>query len=301
MRNARRYILLLLVAWLSIACRELPRYFVGERPLARVGEQELTPSDLAQSLPEGLSASDSAAYAHVYIDRWVRKQLKLMEAEQLFSSSAADIDQQVEAYRQSLLIRKLDRFYVDRLVDTAFTEEEIAAYYADHLSDFKLDRTIVKGRVVRVPKGYRQTRRLKELLIAKSEARQQDLRDICLKQEFELNDYADSWIDYTEFLSLLPTVRAQSYASLLTKQGVQEMSDQNYYYYFVIESVRRAGDAVPLEQLRATIRRVLFNQRQQQVIRDHEQALYEQSIATGGILLYDSDEEETPQQSKENE
>ena len=301
MRTTRRYMVLLVVAWLSIACRELPRYFVGEKPLARVGEKELTPNDLAQSLPEGLSTTDSAAYAHVYIDRWVRKQLKLMEAEQLFSSSVADIDQQGEEYRQSLLIRKLDRFYVDRLVDTTFTEEEIAAYYADHLSDFKLDRTIVKGRVVRVPKSYRQTRRLKELLTAKSEARQQDLHDICLKHEFELNDYADSWLDYTEFLSLLPTVRAQSYTSLLAKQGVQEMNDQNYYYYFVIDAVRRAGDAVPLEQLRATIRRVLFNQRQQQVIRDHEQALYEQSMATGGILLYESGEDEDPQTNTENE
>ncbi len=295
MCKARRYMVLLAVAWLSIGCRELPRYFAGERALARVGEKELTPTELAQSLPEGLSTADSTAYAHVYIDRWVRKQLKLMEAEQLFSSSVADIDKQVEEYRQSLLIRKLDRFYVDRLVDTTFTEEEIAAYYADHASDFRLDRTIVKGRVVRVPKSYRQTRRLKELLVAKSEARKQDLRDICLKNDFELNDYTESWVDYTEFLSLLPTVRAQSYAAQLTKQGVQEMNDQNYHYYFVIDAVRRAGDAVPLEQLRGTIRRVLFNQRQQQVIRDHEQALYEQSMATGGILLYEEEaDDKTP-------
>ena len=108
-----------------------------------------------------------------------------------------------------------------------------------------------------------------------------------------MNDYAESWVDYSEFLSQLPTVRAQSYTSLLTKKGVQEMSDQNYYYYFVIEAVRRSGDAVPLEQLRATIRRVLFNQRQQQVIRNHEQTLYEQSVATGEILLYQADEDQT--------
>lgn len=276
-----------MVVLLLTGCRELPRYFVGEKPLARVGEKELAVRDVAQSLPKGLTPTDSAAYARVYVDRWVRKQLKLMEAEQLFSSSEADIDRMVEEYRQSLLIRKLDQFYVDRLVDTTFTEEEIAAYYADHSTDFRLDRTIVKGRVVRLPKDYRQKRRLKELLVAKSEARMQDLRDICLKNELEMNDYANQWVDYTEFLSLLPTVRSQSYASLLTKQGVQEMADQNSFYYFVIEAVRRPGDAVPLEQLRATIRRVLFNQRQQQVIRDHEQALYEQSMATGGILLYE--------------
>lgn len=289
MHRYSRYVMTVMAVLFLAGCRELPRYFVGEKPVARVGEKELALHDVAQSLPEGLSSADSAAYAKVYVDRWVRKQLKLMEAEQLFSSSVADIDRMVEEYRQSLLIRKLDQFYVDRLVDTTFTEEEIAAYYTEHASDFKLDRTIVKGRVVRVPKGYRQTRRLKELLVAKSEARMQDFRDICLKNEFEMNDYADSWIDYADFLSLLPTVRSQSYTSLLTKQGVQEMVDQHYHYYFFIDAVRRVGDAVPLEQLRSTIRRVLFNQRQQQVVRDHEQALYEQSMATGGIRLYEEE------------
>jgi len=45
-----------------------------------------------------------------YIDRWVVKQLKLKEAEVLFSSSADDIDRMVEEYRQALLIRKLDQY-----------------------------------------------------------------------------------------------------------------------------------------------------------------------------------------------
>ena len=291
MQNTRRYILLLVVAWLSIACRELPRYFMGEKPLARVGEKVLMPTDLAQSLPEGLSATDSAAYAHVYIDRWVRKQLKLMEAEQLFSSSVADIDRQVEEYRQSLLVRKLDQFCVDRMVDTTFTAEELEAYYNSHKGDFRLDRTIVKGCVVRVPKSYRQRARLKELMAAKSEARQQDFRDICLKQEFLLGDYATEWVDWIDFLSQLPVVRSANYDPLLQKSGVQEMSDRDAYYYFRIDEVRRAGEPAPLEQLRMTIRRILFNGRQQQVIRDHEEELYKNSLEAGLVRLYGGDEE----------
>lgn len=61
----------------------------------------------------------------VYIDRWVLKQLKLQEAETLFSSSAGDIDKMVEEYRQALLIRQLDQHYVDRSIDTVFTADEL--------------------------------------------------------------------------------------------------------------------------------------------------------------------------------
>lgn len=290
MRRTNRYIVCTL-ALLLAACQELPRYFAGEEVLARVGEKELVAEELRRSIPSGLSESDSSAYAHVFVDRWVRRQLKIREAEQLFSSSVADIDRQVEEYRQSLLIRKLDQFYVDRLVDTTFTAEELEAYYNSHKSDFKLDHPIVKGCVVRVPKGYRQRARLKELMASKQEARQQDFRDICLKQEFRLDDYTTAWVDWSEFLNQLPTMRSESYDALLSKTGIQEMSDRENYYYFRIDEVRRAGDVVPLERLQQTIRRILFNGRQQQVIRDHEEQLYNASMEEGAVRLYTSDEE----------
>lgn len=91
----------------------------------------------------------------MYVRKWIGKQLKLSEAEQLFSASADDIEAKVEAYRQSLLIRKLDQFYVDERIDTTFTEEDIAAYYNAHKAEFKLDRPLVKGRIVRFPVNHR--------------------------------------------------------------------------------------------------------------------------------------------------
>lgn len=269
------------------ACQELPRYFASDTPLATVGDRELKLSEVAASLPEGVSGSDSAAYAKVYIDRWVRKQLKLNEAEQLFSASEADIDRMVEEYRQALLIRKLEQYYVDRLVDTTFTDGQIATYYTEHQQDFRLDHTVVKGRVVRFPKNYRQQRRLRELMEGKRERDRQDFKDICLKNEFELTDFDERWVAYSDFLSLLPTVRKQSYEGLLSDRKVQQMSDQSSNYYFVIDQVRRPGEPIPIEQLRPTIRRILFNQRQQQLIRDHEAELYEVALLEGNVRLYE--------------
>lgn len=291
MKRTNRY-LILLAALLLVACQELPRYFSDEKVLAKVGDKELVVDELERSIPNGLSEADSSAYAHVFVDRWVRRQLKIQEAEQLFSSSVADIDRQVEEYRQSLLVRKLDQFYVDRMVDTTFTADELESYYNSHKNDFKLDRTMVKGCVVRVPKSYRQRARLKELMASKQSARQQDFRDICLKQEFLLGDYSTAWVNWNDFLSQLPVVRSANYDPLLQKSGVQEMSDRDAYYYFRIDEVRRAGEPAPLEQLQATIRRILFNGRQQQVIRDHEEQLYQASLEAGMVRLYGDDDEE---------
>ena len=161
-------------------CQELPGYFASDTTLARAGGSELKMRDVESVVPKGVTGEDSAAFMKVYVDRWVRKQLKLQEAEILFSASADDIDKMVEEYRQALLIRKLDQHYVDRSIDTTFTENEIAAYYNAHKADFRLDRTLVKGRIVQFGEGYRQARKLRELMGTKSEARQQDFRDMDL-------------------------------------------------------------------------------------------------------------------------
>ncbi len=270
---------------LLASCQELPRYFSGDETIARAGEKELRRRDVESVVPAGVKGEDSVAFMKVYVDRWVRKQLKINEAEQLFSASASDIDRMVEEYRQALLIRKLDQYYVDRIIDTLFTDEQIAAYYETRKADFRLDRTIVKGRIVQFPAHYRQAAKLKTLMGSQQLAQQQDFSDLCEKNGFAVSDFRDHWIDFTEFLACLPTLRSQSYASTLTTTAVQTMRDSQSLYYFQIDAVQREGDPIPLERLRSTIRRILFNQRQSDIIRAHEEELYRLAVENGEVKL----------------
>lgn len=274
-------------AVLSLAgCRELPRYFTGDETLARVGKRELHASDVRSVVPQGVEGEDSAAFVKVYVDRWVRKQLKLREAEVLFSASEADIDRMVEEYRQALLIRRLDQEYVDRSIDTVFTDEEIAAYYNAHKSDFRLDRPLVKGRIVRFTEGYRQARKLRTLMESPGAQQQRDFRDICEKNDFTVTDFRDQWVDFPEFLSYLPALQSQNYDPVLASTAVQEMRDSKSHYYYQIDAVRREGEPIPPERLRSTIRRILFNQRQNEIIRTHEEELYARGTENGEVKIY---------------
>ncbi len=277
---------------LAAGCQELPNYFVGDNTLARVGRTELYERDVTSAVPAGMSGGDSVAFVELYIDRWIKKQLKLREAERLFSDSAEDIDRQVEEYRQSLLIRKLDQYYVDRSIDTAFTDDEIAAYYKAHQSDFRLDRTIVKGRILQFDDSYRQSKKLLELMASPSSERQQDFRDLCAKNDFRLTDFTDTWVDFQEFLSYLPTLRSQNYDAALDSRGVQQMRDSYARYYYRIDAVLRAGDPIPLELVRGNIRRILFNKRQSELIRSHEEELYGKAASEGDFRIYEHNKTE---------
>ena len=286
MMNWRAKIAVAAGVLLLAGCRELPRYFASDTTIARAGGKELRMGDVRSVVPRGLSGEDSAAFMQVYVDRWIVKQLKLEEAETLFSSSAGDIDKMVEEYRQALLIRQLDQHYVDRSIDTLFTDDEIAAYYNAHKADFKLDRTIVKGRIVRFGAGYRQAAKLKTLMASKSEARQQDFRDICEKNDFSVSDFREQWVDFPEFLSYLPTLRSQNYDSVLASTAVQEMRDSYSRYYFQIDAVMREGEPIPLERLRENIRRILFNRRKGEIIRQHEEELRMRAEENGEVKVF---------------
>ncbi len=268
------------------ACQELPAYLNKDTLLARAGGKELRQSNVQSVVPAGVTGDDSVAFLEVYVDRWVRKQLKIKEAEVLFSSSVEDIDRMVEEYRQALLIRKLEQHYVDNGVDTTFTDDEIAAYYNSHKGDFKLEHPVVKGRIVRFPEDFRQARRLREAMASPSDADQRDFTAFCRKNGLMVNDFRDRWTDFSEFLSYLPTLKSQNYNSMLSSSSVQEMRDNNSHYYFRIVDVRRPGDPIPLERLRPTIRRILFNQRQGETIRRQEEDLYNRSLESGEVEIY---------------
>ena len=272
----------------AFGCREMPTMNIGGgRMLAKVGGATLDEQELGRALPNGLSGDDSVAFADLYVRRWVGKQLKLLEAEQLFSASAADIEAKVEAYRQSLLIRKLDQYYADERIDTTFTEQDIAAYYNAHKAEFRLDRPLVKGRIVRFPDHYRRSSKLRELLGARSSDRLQDLSDICAKNDLELKEFTE-WTAWSDFTANLPLRRGTASERLIKPGEVQQLRDNESQYYFLVTEVVGSGETAPLETRRATIRRILFNQRQAEVIRSHEEELVEAALVEGEAKIYET-------------
>lgn len=142
---------------LAVGCQEVPRYWGGGRVvLAEAAGRKLYAREVKAAIPKGVVGEDSVAFVNRYVEKWVHKQLKLHEAEELFSDAEQDIDSLVEEYRQALLIRKFDQHLIEERIDTLVTADQIAAYHREHASDFKVNQTLVKGRIVRFDANNRQ-------------------------------------------------------------------------------------------------------------------------------------------------
>ena len=278
----------LVVLITMVSCRELPDYLVGSNTLARVGRNELSVAEVKQAIPTNLKGEDSVIFAKHYIDKWLVRQLKIEEADELFPTSINDIEKMVEDYRQTLLTSKVDQYYVDKLMNNELSDDDIANYYNTHKSDFTLDRTLVKGRILCFDGAYRQSKRLKEQMrkAATSPTDAKTFADVCEKNGFVFTDYRSEWISFSDFLANLPTTLSQEYDPLLDKMDIQEMEANDTRYYFDFTSVCRKGNVAPLEYVSDNIRRILLTQRRSEIIKAHEVEIIKRATAEGHARNY---------------
>ncbi|MFR9620828.1 MAG: hypothetical protein SNH63_06385 [Rikenellaceae bacterium] len=278
---------LAVVVWLSTSCRELSYYTSQQQVVASVGNYELLATQVVSAIPKGSSKSDSLEFVKLYTKRWIQRQVKLREAERTFSSTANDIETMVEEYRQSLLTRRLDQYQVNITPMEPIDDNDVDNYYNANKHSFKLDQAIVKARLLRIAHNHSSESKLADMMKSDSPSSRQDLISTSEKlTDCMLEDFGSSWIDYADFISMLPIVQDQNNDAYMTRRGVQTLRNDDYIYYFDIAEYRRAGDIAPVERARSTIEKILTNQYHQQIIRDMEQQLLIDAIKEGVVHDY---------------
>ena len=272
----------------AVSCRELPDYLMGDDVIARVGGELLTVQDISAVVPSNLKGDDSLSFVKQYTDKWLVRQLKVNEADELFSGTEKDIEKLVEDYRQTLLTSKVDQYYIDQQMSDDVSQEDITEYYNTHKSQFLLDRTLVKGRILRFDATYRQSARLKTQMQKAATSQNDDkaFSDLCAKNNFLLIDNRSEWVNFADFLSNLPIPQSQNNEPLLDKMGVQELKIGSDRYYFDFTSVCRKGNVAPLEIVSDNIRRILITQRRSQIIKSHEEQILKSALEDGDAKVY---------------
>lgn len=261
---------------------------LGEDVVAVVDGVELRTGDIKRDMPTGITGADSVTFVRMYIENWVLNRLKIKRAEEVLTSSSDDIERLVEGYRQSLLMRQLDQYYIDKSLDTEITDKQIAAYYRANSASFKLDHNVVQGVIVKVPKAFRNTTTLTTAMRnSAKEGEWQELNALAEKHSLKVVNMAAEWVSYSDFLSNLPTERSRSYNDLITKSTVQQMSSDDAIFYFIITDRALKGEIAPMASIENDIRRRLYSERRREIVEEYEAELKRQSVKDGRVLLRD--------------
>lgn len=279
------YSLLVLFVGLS-SCRLLNE----DEVVATVGKATLHASQL-EAVTSGLTGEDSLRAAESYTEQWVRRQVRAREATRVFSGEIQEVERMVEEYRTSLLVSRLEQNYLSTRLDTLVSDSVVKAYYDEHREEFVMDRTIVKGRIVRLPDSYRQSVKLFNLMGKKGAEEQQDFLDLCEKNNLELYTF-DSWVDFDEFLSYLPVRRGKSNEALLSKSKIHEMADADSKYFIEVSAVTKKGERAPYERVAETVRRMLYGRRRSELLQNFSDSLYSAAVSEGVIEIVNQEKDE---------
>ncbi|MFI3281972.1 MAG: hypothetical protein SNG10_00400 [Rikenellaceae bacterium] len=291
--NLKRIFLSAIVVVVVSSCRELPLNFGGDRTIASVEDMTLKMSDIDSSVFKGLSPEDSISYITRYAEKWIQNRVKLLESERVFASSAQDIESLVEEYRNSLMVRKLEKYYISENFKIENSDEQIEEYYNQYSDNFRLSTRLVKGRIIAIPKDYKALKELQKQITTLADKRGGDFKSICEKSGLELVEFMTSWVEYSDFLNLLPIVKHGDYSEYTSSLGVvHQLEGRDFRYMFQITEVLNIGDTEPLERVKEKIIYILNNKNQTEFLRKYDSQLLEDAQQRGVVRNYVKEKQE---------
>lgn len=288
MRTCVKIAVVLSVLVASVACTPRRGYRADDEAVARVGSAYLYRSELAAMMPNGVVAADSVSCSNAIISKWIVSQLKQLEAEKLFAESNREIDRLVEEYRRSLLVNRLDRHYIESEPCGEISEKRIADYYNTHKADFLVKQPMVKGEIVAMKESYRRRTQMAERFKSSTGESRKDFVEMCRKDKLPYLQF-EEWTPFSDYCSNLPLLRNANHDDMLASRSTQQIHHDRMYYYYRITEVLKVGDAMPLEMAKESIRQILTNAHNAEVVARHEEEIKAKALSMGEAEIYKED------------
>lgn len=279
-----KYLTVVLIVLFSESCTPRPEKR-EEKPLARVYNQYLYPSDIQDVLPTDLGPADSAAVVKDFIEKWVRNQLVLNKAETNLTESEKDVELLIESYRSSLLIYAYQQSYLRQKLDTVVTDKEITDYYNHNGPNFILGNSLIKGIFIKVPVNAPEIWKLRQWYRSNDPESIKNLEAYCYNHAKEYTDFQENWVKLSEVLQKIPSSAASSEDNFLARKYL-EIRDQQYYYFIQAKEIAPEGTVSPLELVKSDIQYILMNKRKILLINELESNIYSDAQNHDHFTIY---------------
>jgi len=258
-----------------VACDQRPEGV----PIARVMNEYLMLSDLEGVVPPGTLQTDSIEAIQAYIHNWIQQRLLLNKARRNLPGYQRAFEQEIENYRNALIIFTFQNALIEQMIDTTVTETEIQRFYDENRDRFLLRGNVVRVRFARVENiptntiNVAQRDRLAENTIIHNLIFSNELTgpewiqlvELCQRNStnFFLDD--DSWIHFNDLLREVP-IDPGNQETFLRRYQQFQVPQEDYIYYVNILEFRLAGSFSPIEFERERIRTVILNNRRVELI-----------------------------------
>ena len=254
--------------------------------VARSGNSYLYRSELRDNITVFSSKTDSIIQSENYINNWARKQLLFDQAIiNLDIEAQKEMDELVNSYRSDLWSRSYKEFIVKSNIDTLISKTEIETYYRENQNNFRLNEAMVNLRYIALPSENIDLLEIKNKLIRFQE---EDIRFLD-SLTFQFNSYVlkDSfWLTKRELIRTIPVINENNFENYLKKSQFFLVEDAFEVYLLFVNNYMLRNEVAPLVSIENTIRKIVFNKRKLDFIKQFDKEILQDAIRTKKFQLY---------------
>lgn len=253
--------------------------------LARVHDSYLFAIDLENVIPENTSPHDSIVFVKNFVSNWVQTKLMAHQAQKNLTDDQLDFSQQLEDYRNSLIIYSYERELINQNLDTIVSESEIENYYHTHLGDFELKENIAKVLYAifeddpELETEFEQTFNQPDSLLLDT------LESYCEIHAYSYFLDTANWIIFSELQEIIP-IEDYSRDSFLKGQRFFTIARNNNIYMLKFVDFKIKDDTSPLAFKHDDIRNIIVNKRKMVLVKKVRNDIYNKALQNDEFEIY---------------
>ncbi len=236
------------------------------------------------SLTAGLEAEDSATVASTYIRQWATD---ILEYDKAKDDANAEIEALVEDYRRSLYVHAYEERLVEHRMPTHVADTVVEQIYREHINQFVLRESILKGLLLVVPQNAPHLKRLRQWL-EKPNENIEDIEKYAYRYATGYELFTDQWRTAQQVLLHIPFLKDDLDHQLKQKTQI-EVSDSTSLYILQITEKHLAGEAMPIDYARPEIEKRVLSRRQVEFLQNERKRLYDDAVLFKKIQFYEKD------------
>ncbi|MFZ8837160.1 MAG: hypothetical protein ACO2XQ_08950 [Flavobacteriales bacterium] len=251
-------------------------------PLASVGEKTLSVEQLQQRIPPGMDPEDSIAIANQYIDQWIREQIFIQQAEQSLSDETVDFEDEVEAYRNALVLHEYKNRFVNKQLNTNVSEEEALNYYQENQQSFVLTDYRFRALFIDAPSESELTG-VRELFTLLDSTRFFEMEQWCVENGARYALAGTNWWSLSEFTKEVPMDFYRVENQLSSRRLIEFEAENRVYLVRFLEHAFK-DEVAPFAAVQQEVEELILHQRRQQLLQNLEEQLVVKAWAEGIVF-----------------
>lgn len=273
-----------MAALLSTGCQR-PLAKKEGNVLARVHNEYLYASDLEGLVADETSPADSIEIVKNFVRNWVKTTLMIQQAEKNLSSQQLDFEQQLNDYKNSLIIFKYESEWIRQNLDTIVSDAEIEVYYKQHTTDFELKENIAKLMYIVLDVDSKNEKKFDKAIKLPDSLMLDRLENLC--KEYANSFYLDTatWVRFNWIEENLPVQINKPELYLNTKGFVKETEDDALYLIKFID-YKIKDDVSPIDFEYNHIRNIIINKRKMKIAKKLRDDIYADAILNNEFEIY---------------